>query len=753
LPKYQFSATRFFIWAGAEPTAGLFLERVRMLAYDNTIGCIEASEPDVLEMYRTAPLMMSVLTGSEPVSCEAYICAIRKKKSVQVYVALVAENQRILVYTTSGGPDSEEQYRHTLREALTFAESLGFQPEPMDLNYSSAMREVMVRNIKILRPPGSKIHALLRYGVANPPNLSRKSGAQKRHAASDSADSPLASPVVLAIPVVATGPAVPAVPVAVSAVPAAVSAAPALQPSPALRSAPALTQVAQSRAALPETAAVMAANAAGSFQSAGDADAAVLQGMVTSLAAENQDLRQRAAQEVASLRKKLALALSAQKKQADRLNALEAELLESRQSLELAEAGTGAIGALEEQLSAARAANDALTAQMQELSTCNQTAAAETTAAEEDRCRLAKENDALTVRLAALEATAVEVAELRQQVVQVAELSQQVVQVAELRQQVVQVAGQRDEAIRLKNEQAAKIATQAEALAQAREESARLTVERDAAQLRADQLAVGNGQAELQKEARQAELAALSAQLEAALLRARGAELEREARAAEMLALHREIDDLKQRDEAPPGADESVLGRSWSVEPGKAGGSGTETSASKPHWQSSSLADWYEPPTDELPIDYHDADGDFFPSAEEPEECPGRFLLQPGLAAIEYAAPAEVVELHQSINLVNLSPDGKAPASCQGYICGQKTAGGRLLVSVAVCGAQGGRTWVYLPEMQPDNEADYARAIAGAIGFAEGVGFMMEPVPLDPEGAQQGAAVRRCQVLRCTGQE
>ena len=164
--------------------------------------------------------------------------------------------------------------------------------------------------------------------------------------------------------------------------------------------------------------------------------------------------------------------------------------------------------------------------------------------------------------------------------------------------------------------------------------------------------------------------------------------------------------------------------------------------------RSDAETDWYvAPPGKRETLPIPDADDDFFPAGEEPEGGPGRFLLQTGLTAIDYASPADVVELHQSINLAQLSPEGKQPASCQGYVCCLRTTGAVLRVMVALFGAQSGRTWVYLPEIQPEDQPAYRNTVTAAISFAEEVGFIMEPVQLGPE------AVMGCKVLRRADQK
>ena len=140
-----------------------------MLALDRTIGCIEASESEVLDLYRSVPVTMTSAAGAEPASMEAYVCAVRQKPGVKVYLALVADDRRIYVYTEPGKFDGEDEFRESVQEALDFARALGFSPEPVALSYSPAMRAVVVRNIKILRTPGSKVRSTLKHGTADAP--------------------------------------------------------------------------------------------------------------------------------------------------------------------------------------------------------------------------------------------------------------------------------------------------------------------------------------------------------------------------------------------------------------------------------------------------------------------------------------------------------------------------------------------------------------------------------------------------------
>ena len=776
-----------------------------MLALDSSIGCIVASEPDVLALYRSEPLLAAKVAGTKPESREAYVCAIRKNSRAQVYVALVSDNKRIFVYTRSGEPDAEDNYDGTLREALEFTRSMGFDPALVNLNYGAAMREVVLRDIKILRPPGSKVHTFLKHGLADtrPPAATITPAAHKK-------PSPVASPVV-------------------------------------------------SKETTTIAAAVVVAVAAEPVQPSDGQELAALRGALSRMTGENRLQHERASQEAASLREKLAKALSDSEREREQLAQVRADLLIGQNAQE--KAFDEALGNLKGELKTLTAARDAHSMTVQELSTLRQAADAELAAEREDGSRVASERDALAQRIEAVEATSSDLASLRREVamlsgerdeakqrehklaaesaayaealsnlkgelgtlaavrdtqsVTVQELSA-LRQAADaelataredrfrlsaerdalalrieaieatscdlvsLQREVAQLSGERDEANLRELGLAAESAARAEALSAAREEIAELVLKRAATQKRAEQLAEENGISIAESEALHGELVTLSAQREAALRRAdmlereslaRGAELE--SLRGELAALAAEREMLRKRGESPlaeettdaqpaisrlrPEAVEFPEAREWiswpaAGKPPEVAKELREAPGPIPQWQPNAefeenaaaapLAKLPEPPL------FSDPDDDFFPSEEALAACPGRFLLQAGLTAIEYGSPEDVEELHQSVNLAHLSPEGKGQESCQGYICCLGKAGSRQ-VFAALFGTKSGRTWVYLPEVQPGDGPEYDSAVRGAIDFAEAVGFIMEPVQLGTARRQHNKAVTHCPVLKC----
>ena len=740
-----------------------------MLALDSTIGCIEASEPDVLDMYRSAPVMTTQVAGSMTESCEAYVCAIRKKSRVHVYVALVADDKRIFVYRPSGDPDTEDEYHHTLQEALNFAGSLGFSPERMNLNYSPAMREVVVRNIKILRPPGSKVQAVLRHGMADAPTSSglKKSPAQKK-------------------------PVSPVAPAAASSAQVTVSPAAASPTRPPL----ALSAAPQEELAM-ATPAHQAATA-GSVHPSGAAELAELREVISRLTDDNQLLNKRAGEEVALLRRKLASALSDGQKASEQLASVRAERLESQHARE--KDGAKSLSDLKEQmereLTALSLQRDEANRLRNELVAQHAKQTEALSGAREEIAALIVERDAARQSAEQSCAATAATVELRGKVAELAALREaDLLQIGKLEEEN---SAQADEARKLRGEIATLTAQREAALLQvgkleeensARSNEARVLryeVSELAAQREMDRLQIGRLVEENSAQADEArvlrgEIAELTAHTEAKSLPDEKVEPDAATLAAEaasqsadlaMLCLDAEM--LQQQEAGfqfvkeikdaphtgtgvPPEAASLPAGQIELASPSAPPQQEAEAKRPDPeHFptaarESGAETDWYAAPAPKPAKQPESSDADcyFFP-VEEPQGGPGRFLLQPSISAIECGSPADVVELHHSINHAYLSPEGKETESCQGYICCLRTAGAALRVNVALLGTRSGRTWVYLPEVQPADRQSYANAVAAAIEFAEGVGFVMERVRLAPEHRHHDEAVMRCKVLRCT---
>ena len=123
-----------------------------MFSLDPSLHFIAATEPDVLAVYRSA--VASLPPDAKPQASEAFICAVMEDDVVQVYVAVYeSRDRKPKFFTTKNRHPKGEPYDDTLKEALVFAESMGFNMESVNLSYGKALREVVVRGIKVIRDP------------------------------------------------------------------------------------------------------------------------------------------------------------------------------------------------------------------------------------------------------------------------------------------------------------------------------------------------------------------------------------------------------------------------------------------------------------------------------------------------------------------------------------------------------------------------------------------------------------------------
>jgi len=728
-----------------------------MLALDSTVGCIEASESEVLELYRSSAVIRI------PEKLEAYVCAIKKKAGVKVYLALVADDRKIYVYTKQGKADGESDYQQTVERALACARSMGFSPEPVDLSYSPAMREVVVRNTKILRPPGSKVGAFLKHGLSGAPILPIAKEVQQ-----EPPPPPADAPSVVPAPVTS---------------PAVLTTAATVEPpqEPELRG-----QVLALEQTLSELKKELSAVAAER-----DAHAAQLQ--------QTSARQQTVAAELACAREECA-----------RVGAERDELARYREQWE---------GLVKEK--------DDLEGQLRELDGQQRNSLAELSKSREECARLSADRESLEQAVHGAEKASTELVSLQTEVAGLSsrceeaerlnlELGEERTALAEAlsqaREEVEALTAQRDEAFRKAEQLAAESGEAGVQIEAVRGELAALKLDHEGALERIEALERQNSAAdgelvalrrevvlltdkhrklrEKEKEVPGPAASAIETQpSEGAVLPEPPAgpmasEAEPDSPANEEFpefpdfTIGENTGDTPAKAEHPPVAALRPAGESHKA-PGETPSAAAETlpvpglshladrerafayysSMTEETTPSSGGASDFLPLVDMAPDPSPAADqapcftpladlggNDFFAASDYGSD-PVRFLLNSKLDAIEYSSADEVVELHQSINNANLSPEGKGQESCRGYICSLKK-GRAMRVFAAIRGTQSGRTRVYLPEEQPQDESSYAKTIRGAISFAEEVGLMMEPVKLDTAALQRREGIERCPALR-----
>lgn len=124
--------------------------------HDPSISFVDIREPEVHEVYRSKSVVIPA--GIEYIhKCEAFLCSAKDGKGFRIYIALLDIVSRdILVYTPREQPADLSEYDLLKEEALSFLSIMGFSMEPINLKFSAAMRQVIIRDIRVMHPPAPK---------------------------------------------------------------------------------------------------------------------------------------------------------------------------------------------------------------------------------------------------------------------------------------------------------------------------------------------------------------------------------------------------------------------------------------------------------------------------------------------------------------------------------------------------------------------------------------------------------------------
>ncbi|NVO00141.1 MAG: hypothetical protein HXX17_12510 [Geobacteraceae bacterium] len=123
-------------------------------AINPSLTHIDFREADILELYRSKGEVQLPDTRFRGHPCETYICISRADKRVSATVAILETVMNsIFVYTSDYSTDQNQDYPKVLAEALEFTSSFGFTMEKVNLDFSPAMREVIIKGIRAMKPP------------------------------------------------------------------------------------------------------------------------------------------------------------------------------------------------------------------------------------------------------------------------------------------------------------------------------------------------------------------------------------------------------------------------------------------------------------------------------------------------------------------------------------------------------------------------------------------------------------------------
>jgi hypothetical protein len=117
---------------------------------------IEAVEAEVDAIFRSRETFELPGADAPTLPVQAFVCGIRREEDYQVFVALYSKScKRNLVYSIAAEKKGKSGYEAAMKGALDACQTMGFAMESVNLKFSTAMREVVIRDIPVLLSPAA----------------------------------------------------------------------------------------------------------------------------------------------------------------------------------------------------------------------------------------------------------------------------------------------------------------------------------------------------------------------------------------------------------------------------------------------------------------------------------------------------------------------------------------------------------------------------------------------------------------------
>ena len=145
-------------------------------AINPSLNYLQINESHILEFYRSTAEVALPDARFRGHPFEAYICITRVEAEMRAYVALLNTSlQSVLVYSSDFVARKAGDYPQVAAEAEAFVSSMGFSMEKVNLDFSPAMREVILKGFRVMRPlPPSKKHVYRQPRVDVPVGLGKE---------------------------------------------------------------------------------------------------------------------------------------------------------------------------------------------------------------------------------------------------------------------------------------------------------------------------------------------------------------------------------------------------------------------------------------------------------------------------------------------------------------------------------------------------------------------------------------------------
>jgi len=146
-----------------------------MFIENSVLRFIEADVQDVVAMYRSTSSVMLSHGSRQRQPCEAFICVSNDGDRASVHVALsLMQSRSFVVFVPERQPSDTESSELVLKEAQAFVKGFGFEMQSINLNYSKALKEVILNDLRVVRSATAGKKTSQRKGLGDKSSRAQK---------------------------------------------------------------------------------------------------------------------------------------------------------------------------------------------------------------------------------------------------------------------------------------------------------------------------------------------------------------------------------------------------------------------------------------------------------------------------------------------------------------------------------------------------------------------------------------------------
>jgi hypothetical protein len=646
--------------------------------------------------------------------CEAFICISKIEKTVKAYVAILDNGLKsVLVYTSDYEADNPADYPKVTAQAEEFLKTMGFTMEQVNLEFSPAMKEVIIKGFRVMRPP--------------PPPPPRKQVGRYPKAEYAALDHSLLNIPAQLEDALNKEFQVEELPAELASLRAELASARAV-----------IEKITREKVTTEQNASREIASLKSAVEQANDSRKTIEERLTQELrklgelkgasqAPPNEDEKNKLLAQLRKLEENARLSGEKVRKEIAELQEKNRQLESERVNFEHQLAGSSS---LQEKIKALNAEKESLKVQLTEADTANRAAAdkiAELARFEESwiesqerENELSREIDQLQIRLMSMEE---ELQSHRDRESTEESLLQKISGL----EAVVEAANAEIVLLRNSTVDADKYEQELKALEEGKDviesEYVRLANESREKEITLTD-ALSTAESEVHRLSRELEIQIQVAAMEQSALRAELRRIVMGGATAAPLETIQEPQVIVKYAPLPPAGLPAGTGQSLAVV------------------QPAAVVPETVQPLQETDIAEDDTDEPDLPVQGDPEIRDGlinelgsyysdqgysstEFSIDPAITSIEYSDPSEIVALFHSSNTVQAVPVGSSIQRCKGYVIGIKKSGSYLTYVVWYL-TESKKSVICAPEQQPEDSSECISILQDAVNYFEVVGFMME---------------------------